>query len=172
MLQWRGTRQAFSRATLTDARGREVPLLDGPTRADWKRFSWWRRSRAVQLAGEPWMTELRVQSRAGMFYGAVLGIMFALTRPLVDRYFTPAFSSFPGPLAYLLPASIVGVMGWPLYGVVVRLLRRERRGELLRAYLSAGLCPSCSHPLAGLAPADDGALVCPECGAAWKPSQS
>ena len=31
-----------------------------------------------------------------------------------------------------------------------------------------GLCPSCGYALVGLAMADDGCRVCPECGAAWK----
>jgi hypothetical protein len=35
-------------------------------------------------------------------------------------------------------------------------------------YLRRGLCASCLYSLAGLEPAPDGCLSCPECGSAWK----
>ena len=36
--------------------------------------------------------------------------------------------------------------------------------------IRAGRCPACAYPLAGLAPQADGCIVCPECGAAWRPA--
>jgi hypothetical protein len=38
-----------------------------------------------------------------------------------------------------------------------------------KARLARGVCPSCSYSIATLLPGEDGCLVCPECGGAWRP---
>lgn len=45
-----------------------------------------------------------------------------------------------------------------------------RRGlmDVRRVMLEASLCPSCTHPLDGLPRLEDGCVVCPECGSAWR----
>jgi hypothetical protein len=37
-----------------------------------------------------------------------------------------------------------------------------------KSRMSRGVCPSCSYPIATLPPAEDGCIVCPECGGAWR----
>lgn len=43
---------------------------------------------------------------------------------------------------------------------------QELRGGLVRI----GRCGVCAYDVRGLAPEADGCVVCPECGAAWKPT--
>jgi hypothetical protein len=47
--------------------------------------------------------------------------------------------------------------------VAARVGRRSRR-----AILNVGRCPVCCYPRAGLERQADGAMACPECGAAWR----
>ncbi len=44
---------------------------------------------------------------------------------------------------------------------------REQR-RVVAVYLAEQLCPSCAYSLAGIPGADDGCVVCPECGGAWR----
>jgi uncharacterized protein YbaR (Trm112 family) len=41
-------------------------------------------------------------------------------------------------------------------------------GRVRRVMLEAALCPSCTHALDGLPEMEDGCVVCPECGSAWR----
>jgi len=52
---------------------------------------------------------------------------------------------------------------------VRRWYRRWRHREVvLRALIAQDKCGSCGYKMLGLTPADDGCVVCPECGAAWR----
>ncbi len=46
--------------------------------------------------------------------------------------------------------------------------RRHVRRLFVPVMLKHACCPSCGHTLTGLTPEDDGCVVCPECGAAWR----
>jgi len=53
--------------------------------------------------------------------------------------------------------------------VIRRWYRRWRHREaVLRAMVMQGLCGSCGYELHGINSSDDGCIVCPECGAAWR----
>lgn len=45
---------------------------------------------------------------------------------------------------------------------------RKHRRELGASYVAEGICASCAYSLEGLVPEDDGCVVCPECGGAWR----
>lgn len=42
--------------------------------------------------------------------------------------------------------------------------------EIRAILIKKSLCPSCTHSLTGLPLQSDGCVVCPECGAAWRPA--
>ena len=46
--------------------------------------------------------------------------------------------------------------------------RRHVRRLFVPVMLEHACCPSCGYDLTGLTPEDDGCVVCPECGAAWR----
>ena len=48
---------------------------------------------------------------------------------------------------------------------------RKYRREMGASYVAEGVCGSCAYPLEGLVHEDDGCVVCPECGAAWRESR-
>lgn len=53
-----------------------------------------------------------------------------------------------------------------IFAVAIVLSRYELR-QYLRVVLGDGRCASCGYRLDGLSRAEDGCVVCPECGAAW-----
>lgn len=69
-----------------------------------------------------------------------------------------------------------GLVGGVLVAVVIvgRMLAR-RRGHTIsaraRAIAATGLCASCGYRIGDLPVEADGCRVCPECGAAWRPSE-
>lgn len=92
------------------------------------------------------------------WYGAACGLwvtVFLLTRgqPPVVRYASGA-------------AVIIAV----IVGSYFRRRAGFRTGlqRVQRVMLDASLCPSCTHSLEGLPRHEDGCIVCPECGAAWR----
>lgn len=56
-------------------------------------------------------------------------------------------------------------------GIAIGLTRGSRRWtepRIVSEVLKEGLCPSCGYNLHGIPVAEDGCVVCPECGSAWK----
>ncbi|MBX3315900.1 MAG: hypothetical protein KF902_03440 [Phycisphaeraceae bacterium] len=77
------------------------------------------------------------------------------------------------PLPFRITAG-VGVISLVIVGSYFRRRAGFRKGlrEVRRVMLDATLCPSCTHSLEGLPRQDDGCVVCPECGCAWRPSSA
>jgi len=92
------------------------------------------------------------------WYGAACGLwvaVFLLTRgqPTFIRY-----------------ASGAAVIMAVVVGSYFRRRAGFRRGlqRVRNVMLDATLCPSCTHSLEGLPRHEDGCVICPECGAAWR----
>lgn len=101
--------------------------------------------------------------RVSGIYGGVIGGTMVLSRPIAE--FMLRQWNFEH--KWVLVAVLTGVLGWPLFPVVQRIVRGSRREALRSAYLKARHCPSCDYDLSTL-PAGAGELtVCPECGARW-----
>ena len=66
---------------------------------------------------------------------------------------------------FVLLAPAAGMLTWWL---TLGSVRRRRFRRLADVYLGSGRCASCAYALAGLAAEEDGCVVCPECGAAWR----
>ncbi len=64
---------------------------------------------------------------------------------------------------------ILGLMSYPL-ALVVPVVVADRCfwRDVVRRRIAARLCGACVYPIGGLPPQDDGLVVCPECGAAWR----
>ncbi len=67
-----------------------------------------------------------------------------------------------GLIGGLVIAPIALLAGWRVHRAV-----RARAGQFIRLTLQEGLCAACGYNLVGLAPEQDGRVVCPECGSAW-----
>lgn len=49
-------------------------------------------------------------------------------------------------------------------------LSTVRHRQTINALIRSGLCASCAYRIDNLTPRQDGCVVCPECGAAWRPA--
>ncbi len=89
---------------------------------------------------------------------------------------------FCGLVFGLLQSLVEGIPDWATYGVVIvaamvyiRLLTafnlRRARERAARTILAEGRCPCCLYKLVEVVPQEDGAVQCPECGAAWLASR-
>lgn len=66
----------------------------------------------------------------------------------------------------LVPVMLV--LGLIEGGIFVLLLRRMHARRAARLIVGSGRCGSCNYTLQGLVAESDGCRVCPECGAAWR----
>lgn len=55
-----------------------------------------------------------------------------------------------------------------IHAARVRVATRHLPAARARARVRAGRCGACDYPLDGLAAADDGCCICPECGSGWR----
>jgi len=74
-----------------------------------------------------------------------------------------------------LPQSVARY-AWPvpMFGVLLVLApfgRTRHFGRWIELYTYYGRCAQCLSSLRGIAPAEDGCVVCPECAAAWRASR-
>jgi hypothetical protein len=66
---------------------------------------------------------------------------------------------------FIIVPPLIGTLTW---WVSLNAVRRRRFRRLAGDFLAEARCPACRPALQGLAPHDDGCIVCPECGAAWR----
>jgi hypothetical protein len=131
-----------------------MPLVDPSGFADWPN------------SGDPRLDQLRRRieniqhrrRRGTWIAGFALG-------PLIVGALVLAATLLPTLPQAMVVAALVLVIG-PCSLLLAALASRDRP-EIYRAVLSEGLCPPCGYNLYGLAPAADGCIECPECGAAW-----
>ena len=92
------------------------------------------------------------------WYGAACGLWIAVF------LFTRGY-----PLPFRIAAG-VGVISLVIVGSYFRRRAGFRKGlgKVRRTMLDASLCPSCTHSLEGLPRHEDGCVIGPECGGAWR----
>lgn len=76
-------------------------------------------------------------------------------------------SKFAGPYDWIYPAIMIPLAVLVVASVWVG-MRWKHAASLATEYIRAGICGSCGYALSGLTPGDDGCVVCPECGGAWR----
>lgn len=76
----------------------------------------------------------------------------------------------PG-LPMWVPGIVVGVIILVVASVRSSRSAGRRAAAAADLFLREGRCAGCAYVLDGVAPASDGCVVCPECGAAWKRSR-
>jgi hypothetical protein len=152
------------RVTITDHRGRRVPLVpyeltsfvDDPQRTA-------RLSATSHLARQP-VTAREV--RRGIGYGLlVLPVM------LIGAL-APSWLAFGLKLpwwAMILAAIPLGAIPAIL---TIFLVRRTAVDRIAHSYIAADYCASCGYDLKSIGPEEDGCRICPECGAAWRTAAS
>lgn len=141
-----------------DARGKRVPLcrpgaLKGP---------------AVQQAKAALAaTDSRIILTAAVFLSvsvASFAVMYTSLRPLMRTGHGLPDTT----LAALVAGSIASIA---LAAIASRWQLGRRRGATaVAACVAVRRCPSCAYDLSALAAQQDGCIVCPECGAAWRVS--
>lgn len=151
------------RATITDDRGRHVPLVPGESKPDLRAHpDRARRLRAInRMPSQP--VSRRDVSR-GIGYGLLV------LPVLLVAALAPAWMAFGVKWpwwATILAAIPIGTL--PAL-IILFFVRHVAAGHIARSYLLANCCASCGFDLEGTSPQPDGCHVCPECGAAWKPS--
>jgi len=153
---------------VADARGRVVSLLDP--------MPLWvlGRDEPIDRATlDAIVEDLGVPPRAGrrmLWFGlAVTGIAlvivaFTLTVE-VARGGRAAVHDLVSSLVIMAPIGASAIVG----GCIVPILaeRKKRFEKLERLMLAHGRCPHCGFGIGGVPPAEDGAVVCPECASAW-----
>jgi hypothetical protein len=104
------------------------------------------------------MISMAAQSAAAFWFLLISSILCSIPFAIAAEESTAdrLLITFLGLLAYGALASAFLGGRWLFLRRGVRLLLRDR------------LCPACGYRLSGIAPADDGCTVCPECGAAWR----
>lgn len=148
------------RTSVVDARGRRVPLVQSLTtiaNGDPDRAA-----RLNAVARMPKAPPTAAQWLKGIAYGA-------LWLPvLAGAALLPAWLAFRTSLpwwAQIMAAIPIGAL--PALAIIF-VTRRIAANAIARDCVRAGYCASCGQDLTGLPRADDGCLVCPECGAAWR----
>ena len=153
---------------ITDARGRSVTQLDPVMMHLLHRRGVIPPDVLREIARQVGIGMTRVQ-RAGFWFSAAglacvavavaISTARVITRDVDFRGFARVYVPFTG-------------MGMGLLGVWLstRKVRHERIGRVMLQHLR---CPHCGYDIRGLPPdPQDGATVCPECGCAWKLSDS
>jgi len=100
----------------------------------------------------------------GTIIGLAVGLLLwdRLVSKMLAGWFTP-WSNVIGPSVM---AMVFGLVFWR---VSLTLARRRRWPKVSALFLAQGKCAGCGYGLYGLEPmSDDGCVVCPECGAAWR----
>jgi Zn-finger nucleic acid-binding protein len=143
----------------TDDRGRPVTLLRSAGFAEWPLEGDPRISalmRRMELARRPGVRLMPLI--AVTWAGLTLALIFAIRR------------WWPGAPGWLGPG-IQGAVGGLVLTLLFRALLRARAPQIAPMLTDEGLCASCGYNLAGVTPAQDGLITCPECGAAWSPTR-
>lgn len=138
--------------TVIDSRGREVPLCVAKTLPSEIEPRTRRAVRAAETGGPLFWSRAAV---TGLVSSVPAAIIFVAT------------GASPGTTlvvlgAVLLFASLQAFAQW--------CMGLGRAEEARDALLAARLCASCTYRLDATPPETDGCLVCPECGAAWRPA--
>jgi Zn-finger nucleic acid-binding protein len=146
--------------TIEDDRGRAAPLLQASGFADWPIA---RDPRMALLLGQIQAVVAKRSTRhlsLIVVVSCVLGAGVAILTP----FFTPLVTG----AAIGISIIVVGIVAAFWHSA------RAARGagpDVAALMLREGLCPSCGYNFAGLTPAEDHCIVCPECGAAWLASR-
>jgi len=158
LLKWLRHPKVFT----LDDRGRAVPLCGTPSPHEFPKLPWWATSSTVARIGDPWVTELKFQSRHQVWDQVAWWAVFIL----VELCFT---LWWPGREWWmrLLTAILVSLpVGLVVHARLERTLRRKARRTIREAYLIASRCPSC-RAFIDINPGADGCSEC-ACGAAWR----
>ncbi len=88
-------------------------------------------------------------------------VVFISAMVLMESLRVPLYAA-----AFVMPVCVLA--GFILFR---RLTRANEFGRWIELYAYYGRCPQCLSSLRGLATADDGCVVCPECSTAWRASR-
>lgn len=124
---------------------------------------------AVKVSGMPLETLADRSDRATFWRSLVVngGLFTGIMVPVQAVMFTLMFGR--NAFVLMLPFTPVYFFGFgiPMALVSIRYGWRSVR-HARDAMLRHGLCPGCAHGIEGIPPQQDGCVVCPECGAAWR----
>jgi hypothetical protein len=139
-----------------DDRGMPVELHPELARLPPRMFLWWRKDPQdpVRTAWKRFRPGWDVLPGAVLTFAGFL--LFDFTRGAI-----PAGVRVAGFAGWLL------LILWFVDPIFRRRRLRARWRSVLPVFTDRALCPSCGHSLRDLVPADDGCVMCPECGAAW-----
>ena len=140
------------RGTIKDDRGAEVALFDefAPEAQDLDNQP--ARQAVLAALGDP---KRRGLNREEILF--LLAMLVPFGAVVVSMMLFSNWGAVSVPIAFVLT------------GLMARLGRRTFQNKRVAASLvTAGRCASCGYALAQLAPQDDGCVVCPECGGAWR----
>ena len=135
----------MSRRPPVDDRGRavELRLLDQDSRRGADRLERVNRAGIRHLA----TGEARVAYAVGLVVGIVIVVL---------------------PVSWMVKAPVIAVLIVSLFRLYPHWQARARFAERRQHAERSARCPACWYSLAGVASVDDGCVICPECGAAWR----
>jgi hypothetical protein len=151
------TTKRAQRGTVHDARGRRVPIVSfrdlAGADATGRRQALLQRIKK-QTKDAAW----RLAAANGVWIIVVALAWSKMEDGVIGRH---AFQGLPRAAAILGVLALLLAVFWSI---------AVRAGRLRRARLAvkSGFCGSCGYDLTGLHPSEDGNVVCPECGSAWR----
>lgn len=102
----------------------------------------------------------------GVIIGLAVGLLLwdRLVSTLIAGWFVPWSN-------VIVPCVLMLIFGFAFWRVALTIGRQRRWSQVSALFLREGLCAGCGYNLRGCDHKDDGFVVCPECGAAWKQSR-
>ncbi|MFT3685256.1 MAG: hypothetical protein QM783_10085 [Phycisphaerales bacterium] len=146
--------------TIKDDRGRSVPLFPGngglKTEADRVILRSFDTSRTRTLG-------------TGEIVGIAVSVCFVLAALVINDL------GLLRPLPRFVPLLIAAGLSAPFIIIAARSMLQRQSNRVRDALLQAGFCASCGYTRSGHEPGrsgsgDDGLVLCPECGAWWRPT--
>lgn len=126
----------------------------------------------VGAPGDPHLADLRMRALVGhtTSQSAITVIAPAIIGAAVGLGVFAAARFVPG-LPIWVPMIVVAVLVIAAGSLRAALATERRAAASADLFLREGRCAGCAYVLQGIAPAEDGCVVCPECGAAWSRSR-
>jgi len=100
--------------------------------------------------------------------GIIVSLGFILLPVEAIKYYAETHSVQTAGVVRFVVSSILMTFGMPVYLLFISILEKRAITKNKTLHLSCSKCPACFSDMRGRPVEEDGCVVCPKCGAAWK----